>query len=219
MSENKIIRNEILEDGNEPWGRRIFHAIVVGTKEDVLETILLNVVPNAVSGFISDCVSATFGVMLNGKEWYSRNRGFIGRNANTVSRYGTVFDKNNYHQANQNAISGGTRVTGPVKNSAGYIFSNIRFYEGEWPDDNTGKLIWMSAQAKANFVLNELQEHIDRYTEVSVKKFYAAAHAPERPADFMDDNWVWRNLNDCGYTIHEDGGVSINFPDPVFSRK
>ena len=214
-----VVRNEITESGNERWGHRIFKSIVVGSKNDVIETILLSVVPNAITSFISEGVSAVFGVLLYGKDWYGKNRGLF-LNKGAISSSGTRFMTagTDYHAANKNAMTNGGYVQGPLKNANGYLFSNVVFYDGEWVD-NDGHTVYMTGMAKAKTVLAALLDTIDRYHEVSVEAFYAEAHAPVRDSDYMDACWVWKNLEGTGYTVHEDGGISLNLPDPVYSKK
>ena len=219
-----VIRNEIDESGKpaDSWGKRIFKSIVIGTKADVVETILLGVIPNAITNFVSEGISATFGVLLYGKDWYTKNRGMfgIGFGRNAISSSGTRFmnpGRTDYHSQNQAARSGGY-VAGPTKNANGYLFSNIKFYDGDWPMPD-GTTQWLSGMAKAGLVRAALLDTIERYHEVSVEAFYAEAHAPARDQDYMDGNWVWKNLDNVRCFIHDDGGVSLELPDPVFSKR
>lgn len=220
QNQPQVIRDEISETGKKTWSQRIKESIIIGTKSDVIETILLGVVPNAITNFISEGVSATFGVLLYGKDWYNKNRGLLGFGRNVISSSGTRYltaGKTDYHTQNTLARSGGY-VAGPTKTANGYLFSNIVFYDGDWPMPD-GTIQWLTGMAKARLVHAALLDTIERYHEVSVEAFYAEAHAPARDQDFMDGNWVWKSLDGVTTHIHEDGGVSLVLPDPVFSKK
>lgn len=184
------------------FGKRIKKSLFTGSKEDIKNSFVEDILFPSIRDFIVDSIYNTVDTLIFGRDGGSGYRGRSRwRSSKSASREGRYIDgPTKYARESQNA-----REHGRSRTSSRYIFENVVFHDTER----------MSAIEKADRVRDALLEELYKSGAVTVYFFYDEA---ELTGEFTDQEWGWKDFgpnNDIGFLPTSDG-ISLILPEPIY---
>lgn len=182
--------------------KRIRKSVFVGSREDIKESFLSDILFPSIRDFIADTLYNTVDVVLYGRD--ERGYHYRGRR----SRYGSGRAATRFYDDSPTKYARdakAAREVGRSRTTSRYIFENVVFHDTDR----------MSAIDKADEVRAALLEELYKSGKVTVYDFYDEA---ELTGEFTDQEWGWKSFgphNDIGFLPTSDG-VSLILPEPEY---
>lgn len=189
-------------------GQRIKKNIFVGTKEDVRDSFIDDILFPSIRDFFVDSLYNMVDVMVFGRD----ERGYRGRGRRRGG-YDRPVSRGDRTPTDYAREGQAARQNGRTKTSSRYIFENITFYD--YTDD---KGVFHKAIEMAEDVREAMYRMMETNNphQVSVYEFYDECG---QSGEWIDQEWIWPERfgpnNDIGIRFVGDG-VQLVLPEPVY---
>lgn len=185
-------------------GKRIRKSLFSGSKEDIKNSFVEDILFPSIRDFIVDSIYNTVDTLIFGRDggggYRGRARWRSGSRSATREGDRYIDGPTKYARDSRSA-----REHGRSRTSSRYIFENVVFHDTDR----------MSAIEKADRVRDALLEELYKSGSVTVYYFYDEA---ELTGEFTDQEWGWKDFgpnNDIGFLPTSDG-ISLILPEPVY---
>lgn len=189
-------------------GQRIKKSIFVGTKEDVKDSFIDDILFPSIRDFFVDSLYNMVDVLVFGRD----ERGYRGRGR----RHGSWDKPSSRNRTPTDYAREGqaARQNGRSKTSSRYIFENVTFYD--YTDDLGVFHKAIDTAESVREALYDIMEHSNPH-RVSVYEFYDECG---QTGEWIDQEWVWPEKfgpnNDIGIRFVGDG-VQLVLPEPEYA--